>query len=117
VDIEEPGVDLDPMTYAQSADLATDPAFARRVQVAAIEAAIAISSEAPTDGRESYTGKRVTLAQEIIRRYGINDSLVWAVVTNSTISAAGNDCSDSDIQFVVSSVWDAVADVVAADKA
>lgn len=104
------------MTYAQSADLATESAFARRVQIAAIEAALAVSNEAPVADHETYSSKRVALAQQLIRDYGVNDSLTWAVVTNSTISAAGLDCTDSDIQFVITTVWDAVAEVVASDR-
>ena len=105
------------MTYADSAALAIDAAFTTRVQVAAMEAAIAIMNEASIDGYEVYHSKRTALARRAITDSGsLIAPLSWAVAANGTISAAGLEATDNDIQFVVTSVWDALAEVLPEEK-
>lgn len=98
------------MSYAESAELATDPLFTARVRVAALEAAVGILNDTPVDGYERHFAGRTGLAQRVIADAGGGlDELTWLVATNPTIGNAGPDATDSDIAFVVASVWDSVA--------
>ncbi len=105
------------MSYAESAELASDPTFTARVRVAALEAAINILNDSPTDGYETHYFGRVALAQRIIAVAGAGlDELTWLVATNPTIGNAGLDATDNDIAFVVSTVWDSVAGLRGIDR-
>lgn len=105
------------MTYSDSATLAADPSFRQRIAAATLEAAIAIMSEAPTPGYETYYIKRIGLAQQVIRdpSHPI-EAMVEAVALNPSIASAGVEAPDGDIAFVVASTWDALAGVLHDDR-
>lgn len=91
-----------------SVTLIGDPEFRLRVALACVEAAVDIRNEDPaTAGHD----KRDALAVEVLADpIPGSQRFVFTVATNDTISTAGA-ASDSDIAFVVSSTWDALAGV------
>lgn len=96
------------MALTDQADLATAPGFRRRVLVAAMQAARDVAAEAPS-GDESKDLKRAQLAAQILNNPGgYEDRWAWAVAANGAITYAS---PDSDIQWTVNSLFDAMAGV------
>lgn len=89
--------------------LANDSGFIDRVTVAAVKAAIDVSSET----RRTNGSSRAALARQVLmspRRWG--ELMAVAVAVNATINgkwADKEEVPDDDIQFVVASLWDAYA--------
>ena len=94
----------------EAKQLSSDAGFVDRVTMAAVEAALAISSESPATANHL---NRANLAQRVLmspQRYG--ELMAQACAVNGTINAAyvaGSEIPDNDIQFVVASVWDGYA--------
>jgi hypothetical protein len=92
-------------------DLSKDSGFIDRVAVAAVEAAINITSESRKTPNHL---NRAALARKVLmspRRWG--ELMAIAVAVNGTINAKhakSEEIPDGDIQFVVASLWDAYAD-------
>jgi hypothetical protein len=94
-------------TLAESAELATFPAFSRRVLAAVSVAAKDVGSEPEDPNWPNRTQLRRALATNVFANpldYG--SRFAWAVATNPVITLAS---SDSDIQYTVNSVWDTIA--------
>lgn len=90
------------MTFLDQYQLAQDADFLGRVAVATVKAAVAVMAEAdPTPERVKYAG--------IVLRnpHGAAQQMALAVVTNAVITA---ESSDSDIEFTVNSMYQAMAD-------
>jgi hypothetical protein len=85
--------------------IATWPTFQQRVQAAMVTAAVDVGHEAePTD---NYTSWRRSLVQKVFedpQHWRMQFS--WAVAANPSITY---ESTDSDIQWTVNSVWDALA--------
>ena len=94
------------MSFQDAFALADDVVFQSRVCIAATKTAVAIMSEAPTtpghQERGAYAVK--VLASPEVEAMNIS----MAVVTNAAITA---DSNDGDIEFTVSSIWNAMAGV------
>ena len=94
-------------TLAESAEIATFPAFTRRVLAAVSIAAVAVGSEAEDPNFPNRTQLRRALATNVFANpldYG--SRFAWAVATNPVITLAS---SDSDIQYTVNATWDTIA--------
>jgi hypothetical protein len=86
-------------------DLAVNPTFLRRVTAAAVNAAVAV-------GAESFDGSAYRLMRRALVVKVLEDPQLWG--TRFAYAAANNtaitvDTSDSDLQWTVNSVWDAMA--------
>ena len=101
------------MAYTDQAVLAADATFRSRVRVAMITAAIQIAAEAKGAQDSTVYQKRQKLVAEVLPGGGTNllDAFCWAVTQNAAIVAVS---LDSDIQFQVNSVWNALAGIMAA---
>jgi hypothetical protein len=103
-------------------NLAVDPVFQSKVRMASIQSAIAIQAEPRRKGFESYYDKRSALANTVLGTTANSSGAIgiiqdvdvvvqrfaYAVASNPSIDAPS---SDSDIQFTVNSIWDALAGV------
>lgn len=99
------------MTYANSATLVASDSFKSRVGFSVLNAAISIMNEAPDDTKPARGAKRISLAWQQITALEPSAVFVRLCAANPAIASAGDDAPDGDIDFVVSSVWDAVAGV------
>ena len=100
------------MSYLEAVELIHSETFRERTYVAVLAAAIKIMSEAGDDAYHDYYTKRAELARHMISTGGQgNESFIRGVALNPTISAAGENAPDGDIDFVVESIWDALAGV------
>lgn len=96
------------MPLADQAQLASFPPFRDRVLIATVQAAKDVASEAPS-GDQRTDDLRSSLATNVLSDpEGYATRFSWAVAANPAITFAS---TDSDIQFTVNSVWDAVAGV------
>lgn len=93
------------MALTDQSDLAVYPPFVRKVTAAMVIAAIDV-------GAEPYDGTTYKLARRALVTNVLQDGPLWgsrfayAVAANPVINVAS---TDSDIQFTVNSVWDAMA--------
>lgn len=96
------------MALADQADLAMSVGFRKRVLMAALNAARDVSSEPPSeDGATDI--KRAQLAYGILSNPGsYEDRWAWAVAASAMITYTS---SDSDLQWTVNSLFDALAGV------
>jgi hypothetical protein len=107
-------------TLAQQAQLLTNPTFIQQVQGALIAAAAAIIQEATTTADHA---NRIAWANAVIGNpTGQTAYFLPGMLTNSTIvgeagnaaGASGTPCPDSDVEYVVASLWNIYADNYAA---
>lgn len=93
------------MALSDMTDLAVYPPFVRRVTAAMLKAAVAV-------GAEEFDGTGYRLSRRALVKQALEDSPLWgsrfayAVVSNPAINYAS---TDSDIEFTVNSVWDAMS--------
>lgn len=101
------------MAFTDQYALATDATFSQRVQVAMTSAAVQVAAESQ-GASETVYDKRQQLATRVLQSGGqaTLQWFIWAVVANAAITSGS---TDSDIQFTVNSVWNAVAGVRTAD--
>lgn len=99
--------------YSAKALVAADPAFVARVEIATMEAAVAISNEAPGTANHA---NRVQLALVVIRNPSeTSRRFATGVATNPNVGTGVSDPSvdsadgDSALAFVIASIWDAFA--------
>jgi hypothetical protein len=93
--------------------LANDAAFQQRVRVAVMTAAVNVMTEEP-GSHPVVNDKRAVYATKVVSD-GCSSELVpycYAVVTNAVIVSGS---SDSDIQFQVNAVFNAMAGVTGQD--
>jgi hypothetical protein len=92
-------------TLTALSDLANNPAFVRKVTAASVKAAVSI-------GNEVYDGSAYRILRRSLATKVLNDSeawgrvFTWAIATNSQMTA---ETSDTDIEWTIGTVWDAVA--------
>lgn len=93
-------------TAAQDiADLAEHPRFLRTVTAMMVKAAVAVGAEVNDQSQRSLA--RHALSVNAIRdRDNYAEAFAWAAAVNPVITL---ESSDSDVEFTVNSVWDAVA--------
>lgn len=104
------------MGFLEQSVLARNPTFRERVRVAVVTAAQQIGGEAQADMPEAAYLKRQRLAADVNASGGeaMAQVFAWAVAANPAITM---ESVDSDLQFVVNSVWGDVAGVTALDAA
>lgn len=93
-------------SFSESAYLAGYPDFMDRVRVAMVTAATQIGEETSDVTTDHFRLRRALSVNVLGDPVGWAPRFALAVVTNPAISLAS---SDSDIQFTVNSVWDAIA--------
>lgn len=100
-----------PIYYASQ-----DNEFRGRVAAAAVGTALAVLGEEGTAGQSpDALSARSQLAQRVLANpLAAVEPLSWAVAANSTVSAAAaeggaSSVSDSDIEYVLTQVWDDVS--------
>jgi hypothetical protein len=95
------------MALVDQAALAADATFRSKVRVAAVQAALAVQGETPTQ-HATVDAKRAALAAAILQDGGAVklDAFAWSVASNVAISGSS---TDSDIQFTINSVFSDLA--------
>lgn len=95
-------------TFPDSADLAVNPSFVRRVTVAMVTAAIAVAQEAqePSPGTDYWRLRRALSVNVLQDPDAWAPKFSWAVAVNTVVTA---ESSDSDVQWTVNSVWASMA--------
>ncbi len=98
------------------------PNFRRKVKIAMVKAANAITGEAanPPTLTQAEVDKRHTLAQEIYRSVGTDAAFDYMTVRFANACAAQGTLTelstDNDIEFTVNAVYDDLAGITALDK-
>lgn len=96
------------MALADQAQLARFPAFQDRVLLAAVQAARDVAAE-PVSDDPARDNLRATLAANLLANpTAYAERFAWACAANPAVSFTS---SDSDLQYTVNSVWDAIAGV------
>jgi hypothetical protein len=95
-------------TYSDAADLATNPAFLRKVQVAMVTAAIEVAQEAqePTPSADYWRLRRALSVNVLTDPVVWAPKFAWAAASNVALTS---ESTDSDIQFTVNSQWASIA--------
>lgn len=97
------------MTFLDDAALAQHKVFRDRVLVATVRTAVAVSAEAPT-ADAAHDAMRSALATNVLNNpLGHVERFAWAVITNPSVAASGLAATDSDLEYVLTTIWDAVA--------
>lgn len=78
-----------------------------RAMVAVAKAAYDILNEDP--GYANHANRIIWARQALANAAGKAEEMLWGIVTNPTIAAAGESATDNDIQFVVNSYIDSFA--------
>jgi len=95
------------MAYIDIFNLKANPEMKSRVAVAVAKAATDILNEAPATPNHT---ERVAWANvALVGAEDVAEQMLWSIVQNATIQAAGLDSTDNDIQFVVNSFIDLFA--------
>lgn len=92
-------------TLVEIADLAQHPQFVRRVTAATVKSAVAVGAE-EYDGSQYRIIRRALSMSVLKQAEAWGEVFAWAVAANSAIDI---DSADSDIEWTIGSVWDAVA--------
>lgn len=93
------------MALSDIADLAAHPAFVRIVTAATVKAAVEV-------GNEHYDGSQYKIMRRALASKVLGDAqdwgrvFAWAVAANPQITG---DSPESDIEWVIASVWDPIA--------
>lgn len=100
------------MDFEQVPALAQDPVWMSRVTTAIVRAATDISAEvhSPEVPYDTYRARASLAAQVLNGPTRYREPFSWAVASQPGIT--GPEATDSDIQFTVNSLWDAMAGVV-----
>lgn len=99
------------MTYLDNAAVAQHRVFRDRVLVATVRTAVAVAAEAPSAPPDATRDAlRAALATNVLADpLGHVERFSWAVITNPSVAASGLAATDSDLEFVLATIWDAVA--------
>lgn len=99
------------MSYADRAALAAHPGFRDRVRVAAVVTAVNVAAETPNADQRVASLRKTLATNTLGDPIGATDKFTWAVLTNATVGANGLAATDGDLEFTVSSIWNALAGV------
>jgi hypothetical protein len=90
------------MSYQATYDLTVDVSMRQRTQVACVLVAQDIANEDPVtpDHSNRLRWAKYTMAWPI----AVMENAIWYVCINPTILAAGINCADDDIKFVIVSI-------------
>ena len=101
------------MTLAASYTLSQDATFKGRIQIAMTQAAISIGGEALGTLKYGQWVKRADLAHDVLTDPDLwVQQFTYAVCQNTDITILS---TDSDLEFMVNSVWDDMAGVTGND--
>lgn len=103
-------------SYYDLATIALDPEFQKRINYAMVTSAVQICSEDTTTPSHTY---RVAFARKVLDADYSIPHVTMAVLVNSSIAAEGSiggqspaySIPDSDLQFTVNSLWNALSGV------
>jgi hypothetical protein len=93
------------MSFTDAMDLATYPAFVRRVTAATVRAAVSV-------GAEEYDGSQYKILRRALATNVLHDPVEWGVRFTYGVTAnvaISINSVDGDIEFTVNSLWDAMA--------
>jgi len=95
-------------TFPDSADLAVNPTFLRRVTVAMVTAALAVAQEAqdPSPTADYWRLRRALSVNVLTDPDAWAGKFAWATASNVSITV---ESSDSDVQWTVNSIWASMA--------
>ncbi|GAA0632116.1 hypothetical protein GCM10010174_61380 [Kutzneria viridogrisea] len=93
-------------TLSDSADLAVNPTFTRKVRVALVTAALAVGQETSDITLDYYRLRRALATNVLANTEAWTTQFCWIVASVSTIT---NTSTDSDIQLYVNANWSSVA--------
>lgn len=92
--------------FLEQQSIYADPDFQKRVKHAIVKVAIAVRNEAASENPD-LDARRSRLALAVLDNADVyGPRFAQSVVTNQAITSAS---SDADIEFTVSSVWNAFA--------
>lgn len=94
-------------TFVQIAALRRSAVLKDKVSVAVAVAAMNIRNEA--ESTANHRARRRWAESALINPELAADSMLWAILGNPVIQDAGDDSTDSDVQFVVNSLIDVFA--------
>ena len=100
------------MDFLGQIELAENGTFQARVRQGVVTAAVAIMADRPANTPQAIQlhKQRATLAHRILADpVSMQRAWAYAVVSNAAISA---DSTDSDLQWTINALWDAMAGVV-----
>ena len=103
--------------YQEMASIAASGQFKSRVEYCLKKAAVAVMAE---DAGTASHADRVTYATKVLEGTGSVGEAAKAAVTNATLTASGDSdaadmgISDSDLEFTVNSMFNALAGVATA---
>jgi hypothetical protein len=81
--------------------------FTGRTKVAVVKAALSVLAE---DSGTANHAERAAFAARVLQQPDhYTDVLLAGVVTNATVASSGEETTDNDLEFTVSSIWDAYA--------
>lgn len=98
--------------FNEMAQIADNKAFQERVEYCLKKAAVAVMAEAAAT---EHHVERVVYAEKVLDGSASNQEAAEAVVTNSTLTAAGDliadnhGITDGDLEFTVNSMFNALA--------
>jgi hypothetical protein len=100
------------MDFLGQIELSEDGTFQARVRQAAITAAVAIMADQPANTPQAIAkhALRAKLAVDVLRNPSSWARPMAAMVASNTVISA--ESTDSDIQWTLNSMWDALAGVV-----
>lgn len=87
-----------------------DPEFIGRVTIAVIGAAIDIINEDPGTKNHDVRAKLANTVLASPEGWGARFALL--VMSNAAIAAVGTEATENDIDYVIATIWDAVAGAV-----
>lgn len=94
-------------TLDEIVDTAEHPRFVRRVMATAVKAAISVGNEAPDAANPERSTARRALAINVLNApEAYAARFAYAMATNATITV---DSIDGDLDWTISTVWDAIA--------
>lgn len=99
-------------TYSILGQIANQPDFQSRVAIAMNSAAVSVYSEVGTT--TGHAARALYATKVLTGNYSLSAACLGVLVNSTiqgeaTVATAGNSIPDSDIQFQVNSIWNALA--------
>jgi len=99
------------MTFLDTAALAEHRSFRDRVAVAMTKTAVNVAAEGPSDDARKDSLRSALATNVLNDPLGYTERFTWAVLTNAQVAANGLNAPDGDLEYTLSTVWDAIAGV------
>lgn len=98
-------------SYLDRAALAKHEGFRDRVMVAMIVTAVNVAAEGASSDQRKDSLRAALATNALNDPAGYIDRFAWATVSNATVADAGINAPDGDLEYVMASLWDALAGV------